>query len=507
LDILEKVIVNLTSDEVRRFKILSNRFKAEDEKKLIVLFDLVRSDKYGDEEQSIVKELYTLNNAQTRNRYYRLRNKLLENIEKSLTFYHFKYKDSIHAYYDIQLSIMFRERGGYQLAQYFLKKAEKKARELDQFHILEQIYHEYTQLAMKDIELDIEEVLARRRSNLEKVRILRRNSEALAIITQQLKASNFAREKASILELLEKTKKNVEASADIFHSTEGKIQLFRTVSALLLQKEAYGQLVTYAETAIHELESNHQFNNDNHADRLFMRLWLINALFKTCDFVRTEEQLRIFEGEMVMYKKQNYYTYLFNYTNVRTNVLKCLGRNDEAGVLIRQNLLVRELRSDAENLAHLTLDLADHQFLSRDFAAAAATIADLKKLEGYDLLSDQARMFLDVFEMVVQLELEKYDFPAQAFLSLKKNYRKLLKQPSHERVTLFVELLIKVAASLEKGKTPALKAQFGRLQELFRENEHGSNEILLYDLYLQAKSTDGNYYELFVQKMRRLIVK
>jgi hypothetical protein len=89
LDVLEKVIFSLTSDEVRRFKILSNRFKSEDEKKLIVLFDTIRSEKFIDEEQEIVKSLYQTNDAQTRNRYYRLRNKLLENIEKSLVFLSF----------------------------------------------------------------------------------------------------------------------------------------------------------------------------------------------------------------------------------------------------------------------------------------------------------------------------------------------------------------------------------------------------------------------------------
>ena len=96
MDILENVIYNLSSDEVRRFKILSNRFKADEEKKLIVLFDLIRSGKYAEDESQIVIELYSESNAKVKNRYYRLRNKLLEIIEKSLVFYHFKYKKINH---------------------------------------------------------------------------------------------------------------------------------------------------------------------------------------------------------------------------------------------------------------------------------------------------------------------------------------------------------------------------------------------------------------------------
>lgn len=504
MDILERVIFSLTSDEVRRFKILSNRFKAEEEKKLLTLFDIIRSDKYGDEETETVKELYETNNAQTRNRYYRLRNKLLENLEKSLTFYHFKYKDSIHAYYDIQLSIMFRERGAYQVSLYFLKKAEKKARELDQFNILEIIYHEYTQLAMKDVEVEIEEVLERRKSNLEKVKIHRRNSEAIAILIQQLKRSNFQREKASVLEFIEKTKERVEATADIFHSTEGKIQIFRTVSALLLQKEAYDQLVAYTRTTIEDLDRNNQFNNDNHSERLLMRLWLVNSLFKTCRFHEAEQQLEVFEKEMVMYRRQNFVTYLFHFTNARINVMKCLGQNEASAAVIHDALQMRELRTSPEHEVYLMRSLADQQFLSGKHKEAAATLAGIPKLEGYEAMSEESKMFLAVFEMVVRYEAGDVAYVEATYALFKKAYRRLLKSELHHRVALFSELFVKFATEGSNTKVlNAVKSQLPKLQSLFHAGEQGSNEIILYDLYLQSKVQSGSYYELFLAQMTK----
>jgi hypothetical protein len=501
LDVLEKVIFSLTSDEVRRFKILSNRFKADDEKKLIILFDTIRSEKFADDEQAIVEDLYEVNNAQTRNRYYRLRNKLLENIEKSLAFYHFKYKDSIHAYYDIQLSIMFRERGGYQLALYFLKKAEKKAKELDQFNILEQIYHEYSLLALKDIEIDIEDILLRRKSNLEKVKIQRRNTEAVAIITQQLKKSNFSREKASVIDMLEKTQKSIEETAEIFHSAEGKIQIFRTVSALLLQKEAYGQLVNYARNTIQDFEARNLFNNDNHAERLLMRLWLINALFKTSRFSDAETELENFEKEMAMYRRQNYYTYLFHYTNTRINVLKALGKTNEAGELIMEALGTKELRSEPEHELYLMRSLADQHFILRDYAQALQVLAGIKKLPGYRLLQDVSSMYLELFEMVVHVDNGNYGFLPEHLKDFKKSHRKLLKSSLHERVSLFLEILEKINTAAEKGKLANLKQQLPQLQTMFADGEQGGNEIILYDVYAQAKASGANYYDLFLNRL------
>ncbi len=503
MDVLEKVIFSLTSDEVRRFKILSNRFKSGDEKKLIILFDTIRSEKFIDEEQEIVKSLYQTNDAQTRNRYYRLRNKLLENIEKSLTFYHFKYKDSIHAYYDIQLAIMFRERGGYGLALYFLKKAEKKAKELDQFNILEVIYEEYTQLAVKDIEIDIEEVLERRKANLEKVKIQRRNTEAIAIITQQLKKSNFSREKSSVIDLLEKTLKNVEASAEIFHSAEGKIQVFRVVSALLVQKEAYGQLVDYVKTTIHTFESGNLFNSNNHSERLLMRLWLVIALFKKTRFIDAETELGTFEKEMVMHSRQNYHVYLFNFINIRINVLKCLGKTTESATLIHEAIGNKDLRSKPDQAFFLMRSLADQHFITREFPKALQVIQEAQKLEGYKSQADEVRMYCEVFELILRMECGNYFFIPDQYSEFKKNYRRLLKTEQYQHVSLFLEILVKINAALEKGKLPNLKKTLNELEAVCKEEELGGNSIINFAVYAEAKAKGIDYYQLQLERINK----
>jgi hypothetical protein len=433
-----------------------------------------------------------------------LRNKLLENIEKSLAFYHFKYKDSIHAYYDIQLSIMFRERGGYALSFYFLKKAEKKAKELDQFNILEQIYQEYTQLALKDIEIDIEEILTRRRANLEKVKIQRRNTEAVAIITQQLKKSNFSREKASVIGLLEKTLKSIEESAEIFQSSEAKIQVFRVVSALLLQKEAYAQLVQYISATIKEFESANLFNADNHSDRLLMRLWLLNSLIKCSRFLEAEAQSEIFKKEMAMHHKQNYFAYLFNYINSNINVAKSLGKIKEADTLISEGLASKELCAVPEQELYLMCSLADQQFLLRQYPKALATIQAVRKLQGYRQVDEELRLYIEVFEMVLQLECKNSQIMPDRFSEIKKAYRQILKSEKHEATLLFMELLVKIGAALDRGKQPNISKLVSQLGTMVKEDDHGANSIINYNIYAQAKAADNDYYTLFLEHMQKL---
>lgn len=503
MDIVESVIFSLTSDEVRRFKILSNRFKADDEKKLIVLFDAIRSEKYADDDSVLVTELYGENTPKTRNTYYRLRNKLVDNIEKSLVFYHFKYKDSIHAYYDIQLSIMFRERGNYKMALYFLKKAEKKAKALDQFNILEQIYEEYTRLAIKDIEIDIAGKLDERKENLKKVQILRKNTEAIARITQTLKSSNFSRNKASVIELLDETRESVEASAEIFKSSEGKIQIFRTVSALLLQKEAYDQLVEYLDQTILDFETNKLFSNDTHSIRLLMRIWLIISLFKVYRLERAAAELVTLEKEMKMYSKQNYFTYLFNYYNIKINLLKAQGKLPEAAKLIREALSQKELRTSGDNHIFLLRSLADHQFNSQRFQDAVGTLARLKAEPAYKKMDHEIRMFVEIFEMITHLEAGDLKHIPNNFKVFKRSFRATLKAEDHAGTKKFLDILLRINTSRVEGKKLSLKTALKSYKALVSESEYGDNQIVMYDLYLQSLLEGRPYFELFQENIRQ----
>ena len=219
MDILERIIENLTSDEVRRFKILSNRFKADEEKKLLILFDAIRAGGFKAVEDDVILQLYDGKTAKSKNNYYRLRNKLLSNLEKSLLFYHFNYKNTIESYSFIQLATLFKERGIYREAYHYLKKSERVAVNYDQFNVLEVIYDEMVQLASRDVEVDIADILTKRKANLQKIEIQRSSSEVLGTILQQIRKLNFARGKQSqsVIQMLEDTKAQLEEHQHIFH--------------------------------------------------------------------------------------------------------------------------------------------------------------------------------------------------------------------------------------------------------------------------------------------------
>lgn len=503
MDILETVILSLSSDEVRRYKILSNRFKAEEEKKLLILFDGIRSGKYIQDDSPLLRELYQEDSPKTRNRYYRLRNKLLDSLEKSLIFYHFKYKDSIHALYDIQLSILFRERGHYSVSRYFLKKAEKKAREMDQFSLLEQVYHEYIQLAQKDISFDLEPILERRKANMAKVEKHRKINEALALITQKLKKANFSRSQDSVLQLLDSVRTNLEAEENLFLSSEGKFMISRVVSTQLLQKEAFDQLALYLESSLTDFEQEGHFNQNNHATRLHMRFWLANSLFKLYRFSEALDQVKILEEEMHWYEGQNFQTYLFNYYNLRLNLTKCLGQTAESTKLIEEALANETLIQEPTQELYLLVSQADHAFNINAFKEARTIHQRILNHPAFESFGSGLRMHITLFGMVICLEAGITDGAAEYIKNFRKKFRKALKQPEHAPAAKFMEILDRMFTALRENKKVSLNAAAKKFREQFGSVPPGGNEIILYDIYLEAARDNVPYYNRFVEAIAK----
>ncbi|MCB9236066.1 MAG: hypothetical protein H6581_30745 [Bacteroidia bacterium] len=446
-------------------------------------------------------DLYQATDPATKNRYYRLRNKLLDNIEKSLVFYHFKYKDSIHAYYDVQLAIMFKERGQHELSRYFLKKAEKKAEALDQFHILEIIYGEYVQLAMKNIDLDIEEIIQKREENLHKIAILRRNTEAIAIIKQKLKKSRFSKSRGSVLEMLDELKSQIEKTADIFNSTEGKILIFQTVSTILHNKAAYSHLTEYLYETIGEFEKNNLFSKANHSMRLLMRLRLIISLYKTYHLPEALEQLAIFEEEMVMYHRQYYHTYLFNYFNIKIYSQKTLGQSRESLETIHHALSIPEIKNHPLNANIIRISLAGEFFNLGEFEKALQEIQQIQASDGYELMEPQFQMHLDIFKMVLHYELKMYQENLDAQKKFRKDHKRLLKLDETAKTSRFVEILLRMSDGALEGRRISLRSAYRNFEESFDMQKEDEGEIINPHLFLKSHLEGQSYYKLFLELM------
>ncbi|MDX2249751.1 MAG: hypothetical protein SF052_23405 [Bacteroidia bacterium] len=506
MDILERIIENLTSDEVRRFKILSNRFKADEEKKMLVLFDAIRAGNFKDIENDVVNQFYGGIDAKSKNSYYRLRNKLLSNLEKSLLFYHFNYKNSIESYSNIQLSVLYKERGLYREAYYSLKKAEKVATDYDQFNVLEIVYDEMLQLATH-FEVEIEAVISRRKENLRKIEILRANSEILGMITQQLTRRNYSRSSKthSVIGTLENIKKRLETHKDIFHSASGKIMILKAVVTILIQKSAYSELEVYVKNTFEDFETHKVFNKDNHSTRVMMRIWRVNSLQKLLRLEEAEAEINLLHEDLIAYSKQNYKELAFYYYSSKIYNLKLTDNLEGAAAMLAETFAQKEIIRNEVHELYLLISHADQFFSQEMYNKAVEAIRKIKTHKGFMMVDEELRLYVNVFEIVNFYEAKEYKQAESAWRSLKKNFKSLLKDDFYARATKFVAIVMRLNTAAMEGKTVFIKSAYKNFVTQFSPSEIGDNQIIPYEVYLASKLEGSkSYFQLFIEMIRNV---
>lgn len=503
MDILERIIENLTSDEVRRFKILSNRFKADEEKKMLILFNEIRAGQYKDREDEVILQLYGEIQARTKNSYYRLRNKLLSNLEKSLLFYHFNYKNKIEAYSYLQLSLLMQERDLYREAFYHLKKGKKAAQSHDQFNVLDLIYDQMILLAPHS-DIDIQEVIGRRRKNRKQLETLRASREVIGLITSELSRKNYARGRntSDVINTLEKVKRELEEHQSMFQTASGKILIMQAVTSILIQKGAYAELADYAQETLSDFLEHGVFEEGFHDQQLRLRIIRINALHKTLMLEDAKSEIQLFFRDLDRSTGSLYAEYAYHYFLSSAFNLKLAGSLEEAEKILEEGLAKHTAPDQSERWLYLMMSMADLHFISEQYLDVLNDLKAVMNHREFGKIGDNIRLSLCIFYLVSLYEAEMYPEFGDSLRNLRKEYRAQLKDEDYAIASKFLDILTRMATAAEENRSMHLKAAHKNYLKEFGTGEIGDNHIIRYDLYLESKVEGHSYLSLLQDQVK-----
>ena len=221
-----------------------NKYK---EKEKIFLFDFIKKADSTDEGK-IAAKLYGKN----KNAFYRLKNRLLTDLNKSLLLQHLNTEEDLSILQNLLLSRLFRQKQKNKVAEVYLKKAEKKAEQIEAYELLNLIYNELIKLSHDMISIDVEDYIEKKKTNNERLRRIHEIDDVLAAVMFRIRsAKNYSRNNAAIIDLLEKTVNEYTQTENLEISAKLRIKIPQAVSRVLLQKHDYIALEEYL---LHMLE-------------------------------------------------------------------------------------------------------------------------------------------------------------------------------------------------------------------------------------------------------------
>ena len=313
MNILPEVIGNMNKEEIRNFKLFINRTEKATERKDEVLFDFIRKQFPEYNEDKILKKLY---NSEDKNALYRLKNRLFEDIGKSLTLHYYDANEYNIILNYLFLSRLFQSKGQAPTAYYYLNKAFRKANESEHLDWLDIIYGEFIKLSHETLEINPEEYIQKRKDNRSKLNKVQEIDDILAALIYRIKVSqNFAKQNTEILDLLQKTVNDFAKSKDVKNSPVLRFKIYQSVSRILLQQQDYKSLEKYLLKTFDEFSKEKLFNKNNHDTKLQMLTYLINSLFKNQKIDLSLTYVNKLKSAMEEFNKQLYDKYLFYYYN------------------------------------------------------------------------------------------------------------------------------------------------------------------------------------------------
>ncbi len=460
MDILNQIIAAMEKEELRSFSLISRKSHDSEDRKDKALFDYIRRSGKKYNERKILKKLYPQGE---KNSFYRLKNRLLIMVGKSMLQLHWENEEALFGFHQLSLAILFRKRQMWEPSEYYLKKAKIRAIETGDLELLDMVLGEFIQLSYNLSSINPEEIIAEREENRNTQSRLREMDNIIAVMTWRIRFSgNLSGESQELSPMMEKTIQEFSGDTKLTSNIQFRTRLYQALSKQLIQTHQYVSLETYVKESYDSFMKMEIFSRKNHDLKLQVLTTLLNALLKN---KKWDEALKWSEDlHMAMQEFGNLYfdRYLIFYYNSLASIWS--KKDISKSVQILEELLkFPVVTQNPLNTLFTTLNLAVIYFGSKKPAMSLKYLVQMHLLDAWKETDNRFRMQVALFELMPtweQNEEETLDYKCKMLV---QQFGEILDSQENLREKTFFEL-VKRGNEIRKGKK---KKDFGTYVEHF----------------------------------------
>lgn len=480
MNILKETIRQLDKEEKRVFKVYASRFNLHDERKDIALFDLYsRNNDQSDDE--VFARLY--GSEKDKNAYYRLKNRLLEEINKTLVIDNVNEIKAINSHYFICLYHYFLQKNNFELAAYYLKRAEKQAREFEQYDLLDIIYGEFIKVSRELLTINPEEFIRKRKDNWETLNSIRQIDEVLSVLSYRLKITqNLGSKESPVLDIYEKTIREFSNNRSITPTPQFRIRVYKALSQLLIQRKDYEHLEPYLVQSYQEFSRDGLFTRNTHDTKVEMLIYLVNTLNELRKYEQAILYLDTLYGSLMEFNKLLYNKYLYFYYQAKVASYSRID-TDKAIETLQEMLRSKEISQNPFYQILTYSNLAFLQFTKRDFHACIKSLNRVYINDFYPKVDVTLKVKLTVQELMARYELGDMDVMEYRLEQVKRDMgQEWTNYQGREKA--LVGIIETMVNDVNYGKNKS----FRKIAEKFiQQDSVNSTELMDYNGWLREK--------------------
>ncbi len=405
MDILPKIIAQMSKEEIRFFRLFIERLNYDFDRKDVQLFEYYRLHNEAVDEDVLAQKLY---GKKDKNSFYRLKNRLLAQLNKSLVLQHQEDDGQMRLKYLLMVYQYHLMKKNTKVASYFLQKAEKLAEEIENYQVLDLVYNEQIKISTEFTTINPKEVIEKRELNFRRSQNIREIEQILALISYELKVSqNYSKGNESLFKYLEKTIKKADSNNFLQASKMFRTQLFNAVSQVLLQKHDYESLENFVKDTMKIFNQKKWFDKNNHDICLKMHTYMVNALFKNGKYTQSLKAAELLKHEMDQYGSllaDKYTIFYYNALVINYSVV-----NPAEAIVVLENLKSKH-QKQGDSFYHnfIFINLAIVYFRQQNFEKAIDQIIELGTKDSFKKAAPMLQLKLSVLELMIRLEMNDF---------------------------------------------------------------------------------------------------
>lgn len=480
MDILQDFIKSLAKEELKSYKLYSKRTHNFENRKDIELFESIKK---NSEESDVFHHHAIYKKTKPDTKYYRLKNKITDDLGVVLTNLNHR-KPEIDVLHLLALAKIFNQKKQFTLSFHYLKLAERKAIDKEDYSILEAIYEQMIRLSMLVVEITPTEIIAKRNENNQRLKLLQDLENNLAVLSYEVKTTQNLTSKKAIADWLKQTLKSTIKLSYVKNSPHLRIKVFQNLSRLMLLLNDYQSLEQYLKLCLVEFEHDQLFTKNTHDVKLQLLVYLCNASFMLQKHDQSLEYAVILHHSLLQYNKSQFNQYIFYYYNIlvnnymKTNLEKAVQTLNEA----QQQVVIK---NNPEQYFYVLNNLAISYFDLKKFKLAAKQFGQMYVSQNYKTLDAKFKIKLLIFELVTKIELEDYSVCLKLWATIKKNVSEI-KDKDSLKYDLSLLKILEHFLHQEDIRWRPLKPEIMAFSKKFSEIENQS-ELINYTNWLNAK--------------------
>ncbi|MFH0865496.1 MAG: hypothetical protein V1904_04845 [Bacteroidota bacterium] len=484
MDIINTIVQGMNKEDIRFFKLYLSRTNADKDRMDIRLFDYIKKSGEKYDEKKIFPSLYK---TKEKNSFYRLKHRLAQDLNTSIFLQHFEKDDTIYIFFLLSLAKYYMNKNKYDVANYFLQKAEKKAVKIENFELLDLIYIDFLKLSGEVVSINPEQYLNKRKLNSEKISKIRQIDDILTVVTYKLKITqNFSPSENPIFKVLEKTVNEVSNDEELKNSSLLQFRIYEAVSRILLQRHDFATLEVYLLKTYKQFNQSCLFTKTNHHIKLQILTYLVNTLFKNKKQKESLEYADKLKSAMEEYNALLYDKYMFFYYH--SLVINYSGINTDKAIEVLEELKHNEkIKNTPYYEVFVYLNLGIQWFDKKDYRKAISNLNKLYMHDGYKNTDDAFKFKVSVTELIIRFELNDFDFLEHRIEQLKKDYADIFSKEENAREKEFIEIILSMMVTQEIEKNKTLSARIKNFMKQSDDKGIDDTEMINYNSWLKGK--------------------